>query len=67
MYKGSIYDITAQISGLKNDKSLFITAEDFCGKFLDPAKFSQDVNMKELDTYIAQGYYRGRTLVKPLK
>lgn len=45
--KGSIYDITSQISGLKKDKSLFFTAEDFYGEFLDPAKFSPAVNMKE--------------------
>ena len=45
--KGSIYDITAQISGLRKDKSLFVTAEEFFNKYLNPENFSANINIRE--------------------
>jgi len=45
--KGSIYGITSQVSGLKKDKALFLTAEEFFTGHINPENFYSNVNMKE--------------------
>lgn len=44
--KGSIYDITAQVSGLDKGKALFATAEDYFKNF-NLEQLSENVNLKK--------------------
>ena len=42
--KGSIYDITAEVSGLGKDKALFVTAERYYDNYLNLEHFADNVN-----------------------
>ena len=44
--QGSIYEITAKISGLQKNKALFVTTDAFCAEYLKPENFSQNIDLK---------------------
>lgn len=45
--KDSIYDITAQISGLGKENALFVTAERYYNNYLNLENFASNINIKK--------------------